>query len=339
MAKELGSYSKYILKCLKELSKTRKVKIGTRQAKIQCPNPLHKGGREEHESLLINITKNGTFYPGSAKCYVCDIFFKNWEEVANALKRPDLISKKAVEEADEKLETFFNNEIEKQVMGEDEVKLDKVIGPSISWDETKSWRTVNGKLLTKIGARLYKNKFGQPMLYLPCMVHGSHIGGIRANIKKKGKSNYFNTKGIWTKNLGLFPYDYIIKMLIEKDLETVVLVEGSRDALKSIQFEIPALAILGINNWTDIKANLVLSLPIKRVITAFDSDEYGDKAKNSVYASLKNDLQVMNFSFAKEMKHLGKKKLQELGLEDGIDPGSMTPEIAKKLRKFVTAEW
>jgi DNA primase len=189
------------------------------------------------------------------------------------------------------------------------------------WDEGQPWRTVSGKLLRKINAgTMYDVQLKRIFVYLPCKVNNTVVGFIRANVVKQGKANYFNSDGAWTFKRGLFPYDFVKGMIRKRKYRTVVLVEGPRDALKCIQYGIPAIACLGASNWSDMKTELILALTelnVDTVITAFDPDEAGVKLTSTVYAALKDEIKVRQFKFPED-----------------VDPGSMPKDIAVRLKSY-----
>ena len=323
----MDSYSQYILNSINNLRSTRKVDYtpGSKVAKIQCPNPKHKGGNEDKPSLIINLEQQGRFRAGSAKCFSCGFNLRSWSDVAKAINRPDLISDSLAEQVNETIQSFFQEGT--TVLDEDEIELDDLQG-SIPWNKNEDWRGIKGSLLKDIDAKLFFNSdIETMMIYLPCVVFKEHLGGIKANLKKQGKRNYFNTKGGWVKSKGLFPYDYTANLIKNNKLKTVCLVEGPRDALNWLQNGIPALAILGSNNWSGIKSDLVLSLPdVETVITAFDPDEAGDKAKSSVYSYLKDEITVKNFNF--------RKWEDKLDIE-GLDPGNSPIKVIEAIKKHI----
>lgn len=321
-------YKKYLLKCLETIKKTRKIKIesnGT-HAKIQCFNVKHKNGMESDPSFRVNLVKNGKFRAGSGRCHTCGMMLGSWNRVLEGIKRPDLLISESQFEEDEFITVKRDTKALDKLMGDEDDTAFMATKDFIPWPEYRDWRGISGDLVTKIGGKLYFDEaLETQMLYLPCQVNDQEVGGIRANIEKRGKLNYFNTPGAWIKNVGLFPYDYTLQMLEETGIRTLTLTEGVRDPLNSIQHGIPALAILGTHNWSDIKAELILSLPIDRVVLAFDPDEAGDAATKLVYKTLKNEIPVRRFDFSK--------------YGSDIDPGAMNADIAKKLMSYVTRDW
>jgi hypothetical protein len=324
------SYKKYLLRCFENIKKTRKIEIesnGT-HAKIQCFNLQHKGGMESDPSFRVNLVKNGNFRAGSGRCHTCGMFIGSWPKILEAIKRPDLIIADSQFEEDEYISVKGDKKgkLLDNLLGSDDDTAFMATKDFIPWPEHRIWRGIQGKLVAKIGGKLYfDEELETQMLYLPCIVNGQEVGGIRANIEKRGKLNYFNLPGDWVKNKGLFPYDYTLKMLEKTGIRTLVLTEGVRDPLNSIQNSIPSMAILGTNNWSEVKVEFVLSLPIDRIVLAFDPDEAGEKATKMVYKTLKDEIPVRRFDFSK--------------YGDDIDPGCMSTKIARKLRNLSLGEW
>lgn len=307
----------FVLQQLQRLDPRWGLKVQGKLAWIRCC--FHGNGQESTPSLAVNVERNvtakGTFEIGSARCHACGKFLPRWGFLAQALR---LTADGG--EMDSVDGPIFGAAFDKALM-QDEHENGHVPDMSnmLPWNPDENWRTVKGKLLVRVGAKLMFNEVIQrEQLYLPCYVNGEHIGGVRANLKKMGKRNYFNTDGPWTRDLALYPYDYVKRMIRKRRLKTVVPVEGARDALKAIQYGIPALGILGTGNWSEEKAELLLSLGVKRVITAFDPDKAGKKATARVYSSLKDEVYIRRFPFP-----------------EGMDPGSMTPEVAARLKRHV----
>jgi hypothetical protein len=307
----------FVLQQLNRLGPEWGLKIQGRMAWIRCP--FHADGQENTPSMAINVepnvTSKGTFEVGSCRCHGCGKFLPRWGFLAKALR---LVADGG--DLDHVDGPIFGAHFDKALM-QDERENGHVpnMDNMLPWSDRDDWRTVKGKLLVRVGAKLmFNEQIQREQLYLPCYVNGEHIGGVRANLKKQGKRNYFNTDGPWVRNSALYPYDYVKRMIRKRRLKTVVPVEGARDALKAIQFGIPALGILGTGNWSEEKADLLLSLGVERIITAFDPDKAGTKATAKVYASLKDEVYVRRFQFP-----------------DDTDPGSMTPEIAARLKKHI----
>ena len=96
-----------------------------------------------------------------------------------------------------------------------------------------------------------------------------------------------------------------------------------------ITLGIPALAILGTKNWSKQKRNLVLSLPVDKVVVMMDADAAGIAASNTVMKDLKGRTHRIQVKLAEIQKNLEKKKGRALG--ENLDPGNCPEKILLKL--------
>lgn len=202
------------------------------------------------------------------------------------------------------------------------------IGIHLEFPKENKWRGISGKLLNRIGARLIYDRYNEDTgVLLPISVDGELVGGIKAVMTKeegdKKKLGYLTSEGEWVKRMGLFPYDLVVEMLKHTGLTTVVLVEGSRDALRLIQKGIPALCILGTQNWSTNKMKLLLSLGVDRVVICMDGDGAGVSATNRLRSELKNYFDLKVIRMMKYSTEEGKK----------IDPGNAPEYVIENIRK------
>lgn len=306
---------------LKALPKTRgKVIINSQQttAKIVCQWHYVQGTeREKTPSFIVNLQRNGKFAAGTGRCFGCGRFVRQFEAIIDPSKE-NLADSLKDDDEDDFVQPLYNDTVDAVLHDEDPDELS--IPNALPWNRNDDWRSIRGQLMYLIDAKMiFEEEFETIMAYLPCMVEGNHVGGIKARLEKKGKFNYVNTPGDWVKELGLFPYDFTVKFMEKYKLSTVVLVEGPRDALRCLQMGIPAMAILGSQNWSENKAELVTNLNPKRVITAMDGDKAGRRATLKVYESLKGEAPIYNFRFDKY---------------DTNDPGEAPVAVMKKLKSF-----
>jgi hypothetical protein len=152
--------------------------------------------------------------------------------------------------------------------------------------ENKLWRGIRTNLLIDVGCTLieqYREKF----IYMPVNVKGTEKGFIRARLKKvKDKPSYLNKAGKWSENFGLFPYDYSVKLMQDLGLDTLVLVEGPRDALRLLSEDIPAIAILGTQSWSKRKGITLELSGARCVIICGDGDCAGIAANEMIQEKL-----------------------------------------------------
>jgi len=103
-----------------------------------------------------------------------------------------------------------------------------------------------------------------------------------------------------------------------KDLSTMALVEGPRDALRLLSEGIPACAILGTQSWSEKKSFLLSLAEVGRAIVITDSDRAGDKARDLLDPSLRKHFRVKHFH-----------------LPPGIDPFEASDKQIERLKKWV----
>ena len=153
---------------------------------------------------------------------------------------------------------------------------------------TTEWRGFDFEFLTSIGASLmYQEDTRRFYVHLPIFINGSLKGYIRALPKKPddvSMPSYLNAPGSWSKTSGLFPYDAGVRLMRRKNLSTIVLVEGPRDAMRLIRDGVPALAILGTHSWTNAKIRLLELSGAESIILMTDEDRAGRKARKFLYS-------------------------------------------------------
>ena len=199
----------------------------------------------------------------------------------------------------------------------------------------KEWRGVPTKLLLEVGAELeywrspkYPTMTPRWLVFLPVYINGKRRGFSRALLEKPtGKrSSYLNKPGQWAKKYGLFPYDYAINLMEMRNLRTMVLVEGQRDALRLLRYGIPAVAILGTWSWSESKVRLLEMGGVERVVCLFDGDTAGIDATKTVVPTLSTRFDVHVMRLWQVARRLGLKKL---------DPFDMPLDLLKRLRATV----
>ena len=110
----------------------------------------------------------------------------------------------------------------------------------------------------------------------------------------------------------LFPYDLCPQS------KCVVLVEGPVDALRLLFHGIPALSVLGTNNWNQENAGLLIGKRVQYPIVCGDGDEAGYAFNEHVYADLLTDFAPSVFPAPPDS-----------------DPGGMDIKYVKLLKKIV----
>ncbi len=197
--------------------------------------------------------------------------------------------------------------------------------PNCKRIKLKKWRGFNLKFLRSVVKAKICMKEGStfPFVYFPVLVQNKEVGYIRAFVTKPSSGpSYLNKKGSWVRTKGLFLYDQAIELMREQCHTTIVLCEGPRDAMRLMRESIPAVAILGINSWSDHKRLLLELAGVEQVISAMDGDDAGWKADKILSKSLKGFI------------HFEKLKLYEY--EGGYDPFNMPLEFVDLLKNMIT---
>lgn len=297
-----------------------------RNIKICCPNPHSKG---KDTGYNLELTKDGR----KAHCWVCD-WSGSWNKLARLVgaepfsKSFDINATPTFTDVAVQQDLFeilhHDISVDFESKTQSEISLPDQIDP---WELGK-WRGLTPDFLSSVPSflwkqkvemhdkttnRVYKTFFVDRMLW-PYQQFDRLVGYCGRRLDKSDFQKYYrNAKA---KDV-LFPFDYV--RLNYPKTDSVVLVEGEVDALKLVQAGIPALAILGTNNWSDTKKDLLHALGVSNVFLLMDPDFAGKKATAYLTADLQDDFQ-----------------LSALGLSDvDQDPGSLEPEQLLWLKKRV----
>jgi 5S rRNA maturation endonuclease (ribonuclease M5) len=204
--------------------------------------------------------------------------------------------------------------------------------------KNKLWRQIKTNLLIDIGAKLLF-QYGTKFVYMPVTIRGKERGYIRARLKKeKDLPSYLNSKGNWGLENGLFPYDYSVKSAPK----TVVLVEGPRDALRLLSYNIPAIAILGTHSWSNRKTRLLELAGIENIVIMMDGDCSGQQAEELIKPTLSKMFKVHVFNlrgrdspYYQFRKHLEPSKTAKKTGVDLWDPGNCPLNKLKQLKEIL----
>ena len=278
--------------------------------RIAIPCPFHQ---EVDPSLYINLEPKGQYPAGSYLCFGCRAkpsTHGGWNGLAARLGLATISGDMA------KVTEYVPRELDLSSLYSDEDGWDREqlleqwnCPISIPWPEYEKFRGLPGWLIRKVGGwqsvdEAYENK----VCLLPQWNGDVLTGAVKARCKvyKTTKMKYISAPGEWVKTHALFPFHLVSKMLEDRDSRDVFLVEGSRDALRLIGCGLPALAILGTNNWSDLKRDLLMTLDPDRVFTCFDNDSAGDKAHKLVLPTLKGYTKRIRLRFTEPNDDPGK---------------------------------
>lgn len=304
----------WVLQQLRTLDYKWGFKVVNDKAWIRCPFHKNRGGLEKTPSLTINLDSSMRYKVGEFHCFGCG---KSglWNDLAKELNL------QLVDEEEEQLAVGSLSQKDRDELFNPVSKKEDVV--SVEWDSRDDWRGIKGSLVTKVGGQLTSDKWmTDTMLYLPVNVNKKEVGGIYCKIVRKSKKErgYINTEGTWIRSKGLFPFDYTKKLLSKLKSEgkpkVLCLTEGPRDTLNLLQNGIPSLAILGSNNWSQAKCNIISFLNVDRIVLAFDPDTAGQHAFNRVKQSVKDLAKVSKLEF-----------------KEGTDPADLTKKQCNNIKK------
>lgn len=264
--------------------------------------PFHK---EKEPSCTVTL-RAGKYAAGTFKCFGCGKR-GTWQELAAHLGV--VINSEEYDPGD----PFLN--LEEEMRGN--IEHDYQIPPGCKpW--TTKWRKLPIDFLQQFDPRKWYDPIDEVYRVLfPVVVNENllgHIGAYQPADKEKVSVRYRDSAGAGWKLKALFPWDQITT-------NYVVLVEGPYDALRLMRHGISAAAILGTNNWSNIKRDLVISKGFDKVFILMDGDAAGYKANRVVYKALK--------------KIMGKDSIDMIDLPEGNDPGDMPIRLVKNLRSYI----
>lgn len=206
-----------------------------------------------------------------------------------------------------------------------------------------AWRGFSFDFLRSIGARCaFHRDHSRYYLYLPVHVNGAEVGYIKARPQKttsKSEPSYLNAPGAWSLHSGLFLFDEALNLMrsLPSTRPTVVLVEGPRDAMRLLEYGVPAMAILGTHSWTTSKIRLLEMAGVERLVLCMDGDAAGEVATNLLLTGKSSDRSVaepLTSSFKCHDFALWEYELP-VGLDDKkLDPGNMPRSLLKRLLRL-----
>lgn len=201
----------------------------------------------------------------------------------------------------------------------------------MDWPCDVEWRTYPGKLVRDAGGLMSMQHTGTAICFFPCKAGRNYIGGIAAYLTKQmNGTSYVNSKGTWAKDKGLFPYQLVKDVISEYKIPFIVLVEGPRDALALLSCGIPALAVLGAEQFGEKKCRLIEMLGAKFIYTMTDNDAGGAMLRNNITSSLKSSgLKLKHFKLPRDKDKRGKL----IKMDPDNAPKSIIREVRMALKR------
>lgn len=197
------------------------------------------------------------------------------------------------------------------------------------WGDLTEWRSVKLKHLKMVGARLCYHKIRErKFLFIPVNVEGKLRGYVLAKLEKPtpfekdGETiippSYLNAPGKWSNEFGLIYLDTALELAREKGIESLVLCEGPRDAIRLLRYGIPAVSVLGALNWSEAKRMTLERSGIDNLILFMDGDSAGRKAAKGIYKDIS--------------MHFNTKVIKTWKIEPGADPFNCSRALLRRVR-------
>jgi hypothetical protein len=296
-----------------------------------CINPSCPS-LDDPSKRKLEIKKDGS----QAHCWVCD-WSGSWDTFAKSQGLQTINSKTRGFSKESYYSTIdLAEHIHKQLLVGDEDNLDETPGtlPAglIPWAQytNQPWRGLSVEFLTSLGARFWNHthkNYTTPRILLPFYQRGELVGYTGRRLDAEKMLKYCNAPWAVAKKI-LYPYDYIAAM----SPKAVCLVEGQIDALNLIQSGIPALCILGTNNWSDNKRSELMRLNVDRVYVCMDGDPAGRMAAAKLFHGTEDHGPITGSAGG---GCLFFDHVENISLPDGVDPGSLAPDQIAWLKSYI----
>ena len=305
---------------------------------VSCP--FHS---EKTPSCQVKHDQHKNERSGNFRCFGCGAH-GSWNLLAEHLGLP-LWGKQRVSKVPQvSFEGMDSELLGDAPLKKETLRLFKMGGLAAQYAGIKdSWRGFPLDFLKSVGAKICMVEENRRYyIYLPVEVKGELRGYIKALPKKvEGLPSYFNAPGKWGAKYGLFPFDYSVKLMKDKRLDYLVLVEGPRDALRLLQEGIPAVSILGTQSWSKSKVRLLEFSGARRIILMLDGDAAGRKATKLLYSGVRKFggtetvvAPPLHENFDVQVFKLWEYELLPSFKEKGYDAGNCPRSIIRDLRNM-----
>lgn len=260
----------------------------------------------------------------------------NWNHFAKQAGLEEIKQWQAVESEGSNLKQLYRKKDEELLAEKFETKKELLNSLGrislFPWGTKNEWRNVPGELVRDCEGMYHVDNGDAINCFFPVAIGKKYKGGIKAYLEKQAnRSSYVNTRGSWVQDYGLFPYNFVKKNIDKYDLDYVILTEGPRDPLRLILDGLPALAILGGNNFSSTKMNLVMSLGVSTIYVMSDNDKGGRKMRKIIKAIGKEmDIKVKMIRLPEEE--------DENGNLIKMDPENAPQEIIEEVRKILRSK-
>lgn len=291
---------------------------------------------------------------GSFHCFGCGLHGRSWNELAALIGAKELHEKDLGEGGLPDPFELLQGQLERSRAKEN-------ARPSLPWDvepwKHGSYRGLSPVFLQKLQAqRWYDLKMKCHRILWPIYQEGALEGWVARRLDDGKERKYKNSPGLPAKKI-LFPYDFVRKHF---DCSTVVLVEGPMDALRLNHLRIPAVAIMGTQNWGETNLGLLLNIANdfeferkkQRFVICTDGDAAGKKCRYGQLEPALRQYTELEDRVAQRAKRSRRLRtlwndpagddvpweIEHYNPPSGEDPGSMGMVHVEELRGLVNEE-
>lgn len=196
------------------------------------------------------------------------------------------------------------------------------------WPLERDWRGLTGPFLMALGCvRVIDLKHNVERIGLPVRQATGELLGYTcraidpADAEPKYTPLSADRTGWREKELPAREALFLVDRVLTEGWDKLVIVEGPYDALRLYAAGVPAVAILGTNNWTDIKRSTLTGLGLSGVAVLMDNDKSGWAAQPKIIESLRAQVRTVGLALPSSVK----------------DPGGMTEKHLLWLKKKLDA--
>lgn len=275
---------------------------------IQILCPFHS---DHTPSLNVHIGHKIT--PGSYHCFACQAK-GGWNRLAAALRLVKIDNNTTTTSLSGDSEDPFRLLAEK--LKQNPILKKETYRTLMGTEplpDSFNWRGYDQDFYTNLGGSYFWTPETE-YLYFPLTVYGEYKGYTL--IATQTTSTNFNKYQIFAEAKKVF---FLFDQLPEN--ETIILTEGHFDAMRLIAEGFNATAILGVNNWSEHKRELLVSKRPRKILIALDGDEAGYAASVKIFEDLCGGMEVDIFYLPPQ--------------NPSLDPGNMPPEQIKLLRERI----
>lgn len=203
------------------------------------------------------------------------------------------------------------------------------------WDWHHKDVVIPYKTLLGIGAKMHEcSRYEgndltlERRLWLPCYIDGELQGHVDAALNGE-QPKYLNADGGWAHSCFLY-WDYAIKLANRWKRKHgakkfIFVCEGPASAAALLRWGFPAVACLGVTNWSEAKA-VQLAANFDVVFAVGDGDTPGYDFNDSVKDALNETVTVKRLRLKKDMDPAKFRKAEKQWLLDLIEKHALTPD-------------